>query len=340
MREFVVASPAQGGPPTHCLHGVHLRTSADIDWWPRCSAPVARPWELTIDPSGADLHLAGLVRAGAPQWAWTGLPAGSERTTQLLFSGGDGMGSARRFVIDWEARTICVTLAQPHPHRLRGTLDLVARWVLPLIARVARTVLPVHATSLVVDGRALVVMGASGAGKSTVTAALGAAGATVLGDEPVLLEPTGEGVDVWPGEPVLRLLPATTAMFGNALASTRPARAAGKVLFGPSDPGDGSTSVPLLAVCVLGPRHDGASRAPSAFLMEGPRAFMALAGNGYAQAQRADLARSDFEVTAAVVERAPVVSVSMPNLSSGAALIDAAAKLPEIVTEALGAVHA
>ncbi len=54
--------------------------------------------------------------------------------------------------------------------------------------------LHVHAGACVIDGRALVVLGGPGAGKSSLTAAWAAAGVPVLGDDVVLLDRRGRFV--------------------------------------------------------------------------------------------------------------------------------------------------
>ncbi|MFM1813384.1 MAG: hypothetical protein RLZ98_79 [Pseudomonadota bacterium] len=56
----------------------------------------------------------------------------------------------------------------------------------------------IHASSLSIDGRALLVAGATGAGKSTLTAALVAHGAGYLGDDFAALDNSGTAVGAFP----------------------------------------------------------------------------------------------------------------------------------------------
>ena len=69
-----------------------------------------------------------------------------------------------------------------------------------------RGLLPLRATAVVVDGRALVIAGATAVGKSTLAATLAARGHSVLSDAVCVFRPSGtRGVSMLPGMPRLRL---------------------------------------------------------------------------------------------------------------------------------------
>ena len=68
-----------------------------------------------------------------------------------------------------------------------------------------RGLLPLRATGLVVDGRALVIAGGAAAGKSTLAAVLAARGHAVMSDAVCVFRPSARGVSMLPGTPRLRL---------------------------------------------------------------------------------------------------------------------------------------
>ncbi len=102
------------------------------------------------------------------------------------------------------------------------TLEDTATYLLgPILGFVLRLrgVLSLHASVIEVDGQALGFMGAAGAGKSTLAAALAQKGAAVMSDDILALE-LGQGeLFAQPGYPRLRLWPdSAKALFGTANA--------------------------------------------------------------------------------------------------------------------------
>lgn len=70
-----------------------------------------------------------------------------------------------------------------------------------------RGVEPLHATSVVVNGRAIAIMGDSGYGKSTLAAALIRRGCPLLTDDVLVLEDLGNGMQAYPSLARLKLRP-------------------------------------------------------------------------------------------------------------------------------------
>lgn len=69
-----------------------------------------------------------------------------------------------------------------------------------------RGILPLHASVVEIDGRCAAFLGRSGAGKSTMAAALQARGARLLGDDICAIHmPAGDRAFVWPGVAFLKL---------------------------------------------------------------------------------------------------------------------------------------
>ena len=80
-----------------------------------------------------------------------------------------------------------------------------------------RGFLCLHASAVVVGGRAIAVLGPSGAGKSTTAAAFARLGLPVLTDDIVALDDRSDGFVVQPGDPRLRLWPeSVAALYGSS----------------------------------------------------------------------------------------------------------------------------
>src|SRR4051794_268878 len=121
---------------------------------------------------------------------------------------------------------------------------LVGR-VLPFAATLAGLE-PLHAGAVVAGDRAVAVLGATGTGKSSVTARLMLEGAPFLTDDVLALEPSGDGgVIAHPGAAIVAVRDAEAAVLGERLSALgaplgagggkhylRPARAAGPVALG------------------------------------------------------------------------------------------------------------
>jgi hypothetical protein len=95
------------------------------------------------------------------------------------------------------------------PRLIDGLASMLAGPVLGGLLRLRGTV-SLHGSVVDVDSRAAVLLGAPGAGKSTIAAAIAHAGGAVLSDDVAALveEPAG-GWSAQPGYPRLRLRPAT-----------------------------------------------------------------------------------------------------------------------------------
>jgi len=106
---------------------------------------------------------------------------------------------------------------------------LLQNQVLPLaMSRKGRLVL--HASAVVVEGRALAFLGVSGRGKSTLAAAFAAQGCPFLTDDGLLLEPAHGQEQVMPGRPSLRLREDIRTALGACRQSSATAPNANKLL--------------------------------------------------------------------------------------------------------------
>jgi hypothetical protein len=85
----------------------------------------------------------------------------------------------------------------------------------------ARGYLAIHASAVVRDGRAAVLQGPAGAGKSTLAVACARIGFGVLAEDVVFARQAGDGVELWGMPWTQRLLPDAVDHFGE-LAGVRP----------------------------------------------------------------------------------------------------------------------
>jgi hypothetical protein len=144
----------------------------------------------------------------------------------------------------------------------------------------------------------VVIAGDSGAGKSTLACAMVAAGATLLGDEPVCLT----GAQMWPGASALRAGPEEVERL---LGVRPPCDDAGKaVVRAHVDP----VSAQVSCILVLGPRR---RRGPllQRSRLAAPQALVPLIQHRYSRRQ-AQLA-ADMRRCAEVAQAVPVYAVSL-----------------------------
>ena len=85
-------------------------------------------------------------------------------------------------------------------------------------ALVKRGFEPIHATTVVVNGEAVVFLGDSGFGKSTLAATFISAGYPVLTDDLLILQPAGNRVMAYPGPARIKLFPQIARRFLGDLA--------------------------------------------------------------------------------------------------------------------------
>jgi hypothetical protein len=192
------------------------------------------------------------------------------------------------------------------------TLEDTATYLLgPMLGFVLRLrgVLSLHASVVEVDGQALGFMGAAGAGKSTLAAALAQKDAAVMSDDILALELRDGGFFAQPGYPRLRLWPdSAKALFGtaNALPKLTPNWDKRYLALDEETFRFQSKPVPLSAIYVLG--NGGPSRVlTSVEKMKAREAMLALLqenGQGMLLSNR-DRAR-EFAQIAELVRGVPV----------------------------------
>ncbi|VCU71233.1 HPr kinase/phosphorylase [Pigmentiphaga humi] len=230
--------------------------------------------------------------------------------------------------VDWDEAVLVDDI-----HRV--LLGPVFGWLLAQAGTVA-----LHANTVAVDEGACVICGHSGAGKSSTTAAMVAAGHPLLADDIAALDPQAGAMAVHHGYPHLRLWPDTAQALGPdwknlPLVFQRTANVGEKYYRDLADmPGlFRASALPLRAIYLLGPRIADRS-AIRVDRLANAQAIPLLLKNLYLglSAQRHARMAQSLPCIAELVERCPVFTVQMPDgldrlIMSAEALAEHAASL-------------
>jgi hypothetical protein len=174
-------------------------------------------------------------------------------------------------------------------------------------------VLCLHASAVVVDGRAVALVGPSQSGKSTTAAAFGAAGYPVLSDDLVALREVNDVLMAFPGTGRLRLWASSErALFGRFGALPRHAPSWDKATLQLNAHGVEHPEAPLAlgAIVILGEREAGAD-APRLTPASAAEAFLTIVANSYATyLLDARMRAVEFAQVSRLIARCPVLCVS------------------------------
>ena len=193
---------------------------------------------------------------------------------RIVFS--DGV----KFLLDAEGSTVKV--AYPASLTLEYVTTYLVGLVLGFVLRL-KQFLCLHAAAIVIENRAVALLGAHGAGKSTTAAAFSKLGYSVLSDDITCLVHNGDTSMVQPGYPRVNLWSdSVQLLYGASDALPQIALDWDKRYLDLGQDGGRfcSTAMPLAAIYVLGRDSD----AGSVLLVErvsGQQAVLALVGNTY-----------------------------------------------------------
>ena len=249
-------------------------------------------------PSSVLQYIAACPETKDPAFVLTSL--GERQFFQLAYSDGT------RFVANGEATKIWGTAGNSQ------TVDDLATYFLgPVMGFILRRrgIMALHASALCIDGKAIVLAGEAGSGKSTTAAALALRGASVLCEDIAAIEERDENFTVEAGHTRVCLWPESVEMLmgrPDALPLLAPNW---EKCYLPLDGGRASLerqSQPLAAIYVLSPR-EAATDAPRIEEVSGHEVLLDLVQNTYMnwildRSQRA----AEFEVLARLVSRIPV----------------------------------
>jgi hypothetical protein len=219
---------------------------------------------------------------------------------QLAYSDG------ARFVVDGEATRIWGTAGESQTIE-----DLSTYFLGPVMGFILRRrgITALHASAFCIDGKAVVLTGEAGSGKSTTAAALALRGVSVLCEDIAAIEEKDESFTVEPGHPRICLWPESVrALMGRPDALPRLSPNWEKCYL----PLDGSSARlerekrPLGAAYILAARETGVS-APRIDEVSGREVLLELVQNTYMnwlldRSQRA----AEFELLAHLLSRIPV----------------------------------
>lgn len=199
-----------------------------------------------------------------------------------------------------------------------ATVEDTATYLLgPILGFVLRLrgITCLHASAVVVDGKAVVFVGPSEAGKSSTAAAFARLGYPVLADDVAPLEDHGDRFNVQPAYPRIRLWPdSAESLFGASGALPRITPTWNKRYLDLNGPGMQFERAPveLGAIYILGAR--GASPLPQLQTLGRREALMSLVAETCA-ARLLDrtLRAGEFECLARLVESVPVRRLIAPD---------------------------
>jgi hypothetical protein len=180
--------------------------------------------------------------------------------------------------------------------------------VLPVILG-RRGLLVLHANAAVVDGTAVLVGGATGAGKSTTLAALLDRGFSMLSDDVTVLRSHDDRIDVVPGPARMHLTPESAAIVGVNVEALplQPWRRWKAAV--PTEPSMASATAPLGAAYVL--RSERGARVSCRELV-GTAKFDALLGCVYGPVLGGDHPTL-FPSLSSFLDRVPVFELTRPD---------------------------
>jgi hypothetical protein len=214
------------------------------------------------------------------------------------------------FVIDCEGTRVQGTW------RGGATVEDTATYLLgPIIAFVLRLrgLLALHASAVEMDGTAVLVVGPAGAGKSTTAAAFALNGWPVLTDDVAVVAPRGDGMDVVPSYPRVRLWDdSVRGLLGRseALPLLTPTWEKRYLPLGTEGAEFSRRPLPLRAIFLLREREDS-GRAPRIEVVPPLAAFPEVMGNLLTHRDIPDeSAEVDFRFSSRLVERVPVFALT------------------------------
>lgn len=289
------------------LHGLDVVSNIPMAGWPpadndgvgSAQGTGLGPWRVEVLVENRAVVEDVTPASGRAEWEWHDLPGTTVLDIWGTPPGWDpNTAAAAQFRVDHNERRIVVR----HSHNaVPGCIDLLARWLLPDIARGELDLLPLHACAVETSAGAVLLLGDSGRGKSTLTAALLAAGAKFLGDEPICVDANR----AWLGTLILRIDQESAE---ELLGRVGPLDGVGKALLHYDI--DSLAPRPLAGLVVLTRRRQ---EGPLVQItrMAATDALVALMRLRYSRSKLHDRMRDDLRRVAEVVKNVPVLKVSL-----------------------------
>jgi hypothetical protein len=190
-----------------------------------------------------------------------------------------------------------------------GLIDVLEHGLVRAVQATLDGAAVLHGGAVEVDGMAVAVVGPSGTGKSTTTALLCAAGASLLGDDVLILDLTGGEVSCRRVSDHVRLRTSAAEIASLASATPSAATADGRIAVTPTR--SSNERCPVRLVVLPRPTKDATAiettRRPPA------QAIFDLLGEPRVDGlTRAEHQRALFDAAAALSNQAPVVEMTVP----------------------------
>lgn len=271
-----------------------------------------------------DIHL----KEWPPSWGFSETPV--VRTTPTLgslnerpnlslgrSSDGDYFGffysDGARFAVDSSGHKVWADW--PENYTAEDACTYLLGPVMGFVLRLRGTVC-LHASAVVVEDRAVALLGLPGAGKSTTAAAFACSGFPVLSDDVVALKDEGPRLLVQLGYPRVNLWPDSVCrLFGSedALPRITPTWDKRYLPLGENGHRFASNPLPLGAIYILDGR-DSSLSAPVIEEVSGKEAFMTLVANTYVNyLLDQNMRRTEFDVLSRLISGIPVRRVRAPE---------------------------
>lgn len=218
-------------------------------------------------------------------------------------------------------------------HRLNGASDEAFQTYLVgqvlSFALLKQGIEPLHATSVVVDGKAVAFLGNCGFGKSSLGAAFLQAGYCLLSDDLLVLEEHGDRFVVHPGPPRIKLFPGIARnLLGERANGTPMNNQTPKLVIplGEHEMVSPETAFPLKSIYVLTPPSARSrSRRITIRTLSHQRAFVELTKNTFnAVVVAPERLKHQFAFTSRLAARVPVKSLSFPRILAQLPLVQKA----------------
>lgn len=283
--------PLPGCPISPNLNGVDLRVQLKSGESNRISNLFIPPAEFSYTSSNRDVHGETVLQVG-------------------LLAEGNYVGffyrDGARFAVEREGREIVADW--PEGYTLEDACTYLIGPVLAFALRL-RGITCLHASSVAFGDRAIALMGAPGAGKSTTAGAFAHRGFPVLSDDVVVLSERNGHFLVQLGYPRINLWPdSVRTLFDreDALPCITPTWDKRYLVLGQNSHRFASMPLPLGAIYILSQREAGLKN-PIVEEFSGREAFMGLVGNAYVNyLLDARMRKADFEVLGRVAAQVPV----------------------------------
>ena len=185
--------------------------------------------------------------------------------------------------------------------------------VVPLALTLDETHAIIHGGAVVIDGKAVGIMGFSGAGKSTLTVSFAAHGYQLLSDDCLVLRRAAGGWSALPHYSGVRLWPDNAdRLFDRAIAATAVAHYSSKLRVGGFAPSGPSREFALEQLLFLGEPASG--RRISISPLSQRDAFSNLVEASFAlDVRHAKELRRQFEQLTAIVSQVPCCTIRYPR---------------------------